>query len=186
MPPYIQSYYRGRPTQIKSEIKKIFLEKGVFPNKDLFDRCINLMGILEVSTDGFLFKLKRTGKMEPKEEAVSELDENYHKERWDPLERKFIPMHVIRTDELPPQIPIAEGEIEIIEIKAGKSNIPPYQKANYRKAIENGYFLRFFHVDIVSFERNHFEIEEKLIKDPQEVTSFPFGSRALMENEVLH
>lgn len=95
--------------------------------------------------------------MKSMEEIISELGECVYPEG---------------TNELPKAVPITDGEIEIIEVKSGKSFIPPYQLANYRTAVENGYFLRFFRVNIISFERNQFEIEEKLVRNSTELKSF--------------
>jgi hypothetical protein len=67
------------------------------------------------------------------------------------------------------QLPIVEGEIEIVEIKTGKAIIPSQQMISYRKVLEERYFLRFFHVNIISFEKNEFEIEEKLVTTPEEL-----------------
>ena len=70
-----------------------------------------------------------------------------------------------------------EGEIEVVEVKTGKAIIPSYQMANYRKVLEEGYFLRFFHVNIISFEKNEFEIEEKLVTTPEELEAVQLQER---------
>jgi Holliday junction resolvase len=57
------------------------------------------------------------------------------------------------------------GEIEFIEVKSNKAIIPPYQINNYKKIIENGYKMRYFHVDIISFKQNIFDIDEKVLND---------------------
>ena len=74
---------------------------------------------------------------------------------------------------MPDLIPIVNGDIEIIEVKTGKANIPPYQQKNYRQVVKNGFTFRYFHVDIVTLNENHFEVEEKLLTNPEEVKSFP-------------
>jgi len=126
--------------------------------------------LLEVRTDGFLFKLKRTGKTKPREEIISELGEYVCPEGM---------------SELPKAVPIVEGEIEIIEVKSGKAYIPPYQQDNYRKVVENGFFFRFFRVNIISFERNQFDIEEKLLRRSTELRGFPCGSQKKGEVKLL-
>lgn len=159
------------PKNIISEINKNFLCKSVFPNSQMFDNCLKLVRVLEVATDGIIFKTKRTNETVTKQKALSQINMDYNMHT-----PTGIPVNHIEKEELPDRIPLVNGEIEIVEIKTGKSNIPPHQKKNYREAIENGFFLRYIHVDIVSFNENHFEIKEKLITNPKEVTSFPLGS----------
>ena len=53
---------------------------------------------------------------------------------------------------------VVNGRIEVVETKTEKSQCNPLQTSSYRTAIENGYPLRFFRVDL-----NSFIIKEKLI-----------------------
>lgn len=160
--PYQQSFYRSQVKLARSYINRILLKKAVFPHQNLFDKWMLLLQLLEVRTDGFLFKLKRTGNVKPKEEIISELGEY------------VCPEGMI---ELPKAVPIVEGEIEIIEVKSGKAFIPPYQQDNYRKVVKNGFLFRFFRVNIISFERNQFDVEEKLIRRSAELKSFRVKSQ---------
>lgn len=58
--PYEQSHYRSQSKWIGSYINRMLLKKAVFPHQSLFDKWTLLLQLLEVSTDGFLLKLKRT------------------------------------------------------------------------------------------------------------------------------
>jgi hypothetical protein len=64
--------------------------------------------------------------------------------------------------------PVVEGEIEIVEVKSGTARLASNQIKSYTDVLRKGYPLRYFHVEIISFERNQFEIKEKLITDPRE------------------
>jgi hypothetical protein len=67
------------------------------------------------------------------------------------------------------KFPMIDGEIEVIEIKSDRAHLQAYQRKNYVKLIKNGYILHFFRVRIASFEDNQFEIQEKVIKDVNEL-----------------
>ena len=150
---HVDNVKRGIPRRIKG----IFLKRGVFPSLDMYDNTINLMSLLEVATDGIFFKLNKTGEVIDRKKALSRMKDNTN----------------ILLNEPPEKIPIVSGDIEVIEIKLGKSNLPPHQKRSYRNIIQEGYCLRFFRVNIVSFVRNEFEIREKLLTNPNELKSFP-------------
>jgi len=75
------------------------------------------------------------------------------------------------------QLQVVEGEIEIVEIKTGKAIIPSDQMISYRKVLGERYVLRFFHVNIISFEKNEFEIEEKLVTTPEELEAVQLQER---------
>ena len=143
---------------IPRKVLKIFWERCTFPDSDLFDKTIKLLSFLEVATDGIIFKLNKTG---------ADLGSfNYIKalSKWN-LEI----FEELRAPIPPKEIPVVSGETEIIEIKADKAFIMPHQAENYKKILTEGYSLRYFHVDFISFESNQFEIEEKLIKKPTEL-----------------
>jgi hypothetical protein len=53
--------------------------------------------------------------------------------------------------------------VEVVEVKTGKGFLPPSQIESYTNIVKKGYRLRYFQVDIVSFERNQFEIREELV-----------------------
>jgi len=157
---------RGIPRRIKG----IFLKRGVFPSLDMYGKTINLISLLEVATDGILFKLNKTGEVIDRKKALSGMKGNTN----------------ILLNELPEKIPIVSGDIEVIEIKLGKSNLPPHQKRSYRNIIQEGYGFRFFHVNIISFARNEFEIREKLLTNPSELKSFPLKNvKSLNVDNVL-
>ncbi|MBU4501689.1 MAG: hypothetical protein KKA79_03800 [Nanoarchaeota archaeon] len=71
--------------------------------------------------------------------------------------------------QVPKEISVASGEMEIIEIKADKSYIVFSQKESYKAAVKKGYPLRYFHVNFISFENNQFEIQERLILKADEI-----------------
>lgn len=129
---------------ISNRVRELYLEEGVFPDTELFERNIKLFSLLNVATDGLLFKLNKTGKTISKRKALSGLfDQNYK--------------------DLPPKIPLVSGKIEVIEIKSDKAFIVPSQKEAYNIILKSGYKLRYFHVFIISFTENQFDIEETLI-----------------------
>jgi hypothetical protein len=136
---------------------EVYLSKGVYPDTKLLDRTLTLLIGLEVATDGLLFKLNKTGKTKSKR-TLSNLFQS--REAWTNSGFKRI-----EKDELPEDIPIVTGNIEIVEVKADKAILAPNQAKNYCNAIKNGYPLRYFHVIIISFEDNHFEVKEKLVND---------------------
>ena len=145
-------------THIPRKVLAAFLEKRVFPSPELFDKTIKVIALLENAPDGFIFKLSDYG------QNLSSF--NYIKafSKWR--------LEILEELELrapPKEIPVVSGEIEVIEIKADEAFIMPHQAEGYKKVIAEGYPLRYFHVTFISFERNQFEIEEKLIKKASEL-----------------
>ena len=61
------------------------------------------------------------------------------------------------------------AEIEIIEVKTDRGRLSRVQKDEYAKLVKNGYPLRLFHVGIVSFDNDNFEVKHKLVRDVNEV-----------------
>jgi len=57
-----RDYYLDRPKNIISEIYKAFLCKKIFPNEQLLDKCLKLLMVLGIVTDGMIFKTKKTNK----------------------------------------------------------------------------------------------------------------------------
>ena len=57
-------------------------------------------------------------------------------------------------------LPVVDGEIEVVEVKSGN---PTFRLIRLRATVKFSKMvsLRYFHVDIVSFKRNYFEIVEK-------------------------
>lgn len=158
--------YVNSRKNIISEINKNFLCRGIFPTSKLLDSCLKLLLILGVATDGIFFKTKRTDDTITKGKALSKINKNYE---------TGLPINYVDEEELPQQIPLVNGEIEIIEVKSGNACIPYHQIEDYQRAIENGFYLRYFHVGIITFRGNSFEIKEKLITNPREVTKYPLG-----------
>lgn len=144
--------------RIPRKVLKTFLERGTFPDSDLFDKTIKLLSLLEVATDGIIFKLNKTG---------ADLRSFNYIEAFSKWNLKIF--EELRVPTPPTEIPVVSGEMEIIEIKADKAFIMPHQVENYKRILTKGYYLRYFHVDFISFESNQFEIEEKLIKKVTEL-----------------
>jgi hypothetical protein len=67
------------------------------------------------------------------------------------------------------KIPVVDGEIEVIEVKADKAKMNRAQKDQYSILAKNGYPLRLFHVSIVSIDDNNFEVKEKLLTTVEEI-----------------
>jgi hypothetical protein len=148
-----------------NRLKTKFLEYGVFPDDDLCNNNSQLLSLLTVATDGLLFKLKYTGKSISRKKAVSELYfENY--------------------EMLPPKIELVSGEVEVIEIKADKAYMQTHQKKAYSLTLENGYKLRYFHVFIISFVKNQYEIEEKALETVDELNEIVTYFRKLAEEKL--
>ena len=70
-----------------------------------------------------------------------------------------------------------KGEIEVVEVKTGKAIVPSHQMINYREVLDEKYALHFFHVNIISFEKNEFEIEEKLVTTSEELETVQLQER---------
>ena len=151
---------KGEAERNYCKVIETYLSKGVFPSyPELYGRTYELLALLQVATDGLIFRLKKTGKTIPKNsEPITEIFQK----------RKYWSVGGIRPakeDDLPDNIPIVSGNIEIVEVKADKASIPPHQRENYRLVLEHGYPLRYFHVFIISFENNQFEVEERSLEN---------------------
>jgi len=68
---------------------------------------------------------------------------------------------------------MVSGEIEIVEVKYGKSILPPEQKRSYTNVVSGGHRIRFFNVIMRSLDRNDFELAEKVIANPRDLKTFP-------------
>jgi hypothetical protein len=156
-PDYMKIFWRHE--------EKFFIKNRLFPTQDLMVKFKRLTKTLQNVPDGFLFKLKTTGELKRLNEALKELQVspswsegdytfNYQEQNGDKL------------------LPIVDGEIEVVEIKSDKATLPSHQKRSYGNILREGYVLRFFHVNIVSFEKNEFEIEERLLTVPKELKTF--------------
>jgi len=142
-----------------------FLNNGVYPSQELLDKCEKVNGLLEHSPDGFLLKLKRTGEMKPMKELISELGRGKWKWSDEGGECEFSTIEADETIE----IPTVNGEIEVVEVKSDKGKLSTVQKEEYSNLVKNGCPLRLFHVSIVSFDKNHFEVKQKLLRSVKEV-----------------
>ena len=150
---------RCRADSIHAKVNTFYLKQGVMPHPEFYLKTIELIALLQVATDGLLFKMKKTGKMIPKSDILHIL-KNIKEATSDSY---------IEESDIPENIPVASGEIEIVEVKADKASIPPHQRQNYKFAIERGYPLRYFHVFIISFENNHFEVEERILENADDL-----------------
>jgi len=161
---------------------QFFIANGLFPTPEFLKKFEKLTDLLENAPDGFLIKLKKTGKFRRLKEAFNALSSW----RVEGLERGIEEQKCRLRANKDEQLPIVNGEIEVIEVKSGKSNLPPHQKRSYRNIIQEGYGFRFFHVNIISFDRNEFEIREKLLTNPSELKSFPLKNvKSLNVDNVL-
>jgi hypothetical protein len=61
------------------------------------------------------------------------------------------------------EVPIFSGEIEVVEVKSGKGRLTKVQRDEYSNLVKTGFPLRLIRVSIVSFAKNHFEVEDKLL-----------------------
>ncbi len=157
-PKHMQIFWNPEP--------KFFIENGLYPTEELVKSFKKLTKVLENVPDGFFFKLRKTEQTKRLKEALAEFGLQNGWGRYSELgEYSYSPSEHDDNE----QLPIVEGEIEIVEIKTGKAIIPSHQMISYRKVLEERYALRFFHVNIISFEKNEFEIEEKLVTTPEEL-----------------
>ena len=166
-----------------------FLSNGVFPTRDLLRSFERVTKALNNVPDGFLVKLKKTGKSKTLKAGLKEMGwkrgESFRRSGyfstelissfssptdWQEKGYRIQREIVFKTDGYEERVlPIVDGEIEIVEVKCGTSNLAPSQIESYRNAMKQGCSLRYFHVEIVSFERNEFNVEERLITNPNEV-----------------
>jgi hypothetical protein len=164
--------YAGGPFQNINE--KFFVGHGLFPSRKLLTRIKKLSKLLEQfrneSGDGFLIKTRKTGETRTLKEALDTFGlGSFRDGSWSFEGCEFVGSEH-KNDE---QLPIVNGEIEIVEVKSGTGYLHSEQKECYRKILQEGYALRFFRVNIVSFKRNEFEIQEKLITSPDQLKTFP-------------
>lgn len=145
--------------------RMFFIANGLFPTRNFLEKFERLTKLLENVPDGFLVKLKKTGRFKRLGNALVEL--GLESRSWDWYGHKFDCSEHEKNERLL----IVDGDIEIIEVKTDKSNVPRHQIASYTRVVEKGYSLRFFHVNIISFEKNLFEVKEKLVTNPSEIKS---------------
>jgi len=162
-----RDFYRDKYRSIRI----ILLDKGIYPSQEFLDKCEKVNDLLKHLSDGFLLKFRKTGeKMKPMKELVSGL-EGARRSKWiwsDGWDKYEYFTHEVEVDETT-EISIVTGEIEIVEVKFNKGMLSRVQKEEYGNLVKNGYPLRLFHVSIVSFAKNHFEVKEKLLRTVKEV-----------------
>jgi hypothetical protein len=118
-------------------------------------RLRRLTGELLINVpDLFLVKLKKTGEQKTKKEI---LDILMHDSRF-----RISPQN-IQTIEIPSLIQVYDGEIEVVEVKLGKAHLQTHQKESYQRAVSEGFPLRLILVEMLSFDRNQFEVKASII-----------------------
>jgi len=147
---------------------RFLVTKGLFPTRQFLTVFKKLTNLLENAPDGFLIKIKKTRKTKPLKEAIKEFQ----------LDRWVVSSCDYRERDENEILSVVDGDIEVVEIKSDKATLPSRQKRSYENILREGYVLRFFHVNIVSFEKNEFEIEEKLLTAPNELKTFPTKGKA--------
>ena len=166
LPSHKQEYYSDR----FRDIKIILLSKEVYPTQELLEMCEQVNSLLKHIPDGFLFKLKGIGQVKPMKDIVSEVGVSEWRWTWKNDYEKIneIKFSTKQLDDSK-ETPIVTGEIETIEVKSDKGRLSSVQKDDYINLVKNGYPLRLFHVEIVSFDNNHFEVKQKLMRTVNEV-----------------
>ncbi len=127
-----------------------FMIHGFYANRELLSKYASAVSILEqnhCTPDGLLLKLKGTGK-------TRRIKEN----ACPPIASLRIGARK-QGDVL--KLPIVEGDLEIVEIKCGRSaKLMDKQRKTYNDLIAKGVPLRLISVRIVSFDLNRFLVEE--------------------------
>lgn len=150
---------------------KFFIANSLYPTEELLESFKKLTKLLKNTPDGFLVKLRKTEHTKRLKEALKEVGSQGG--GWSVGEYSYFPSEHDGKE----QLSIVEGEIEIVEVKTGKAIIPSHQMINYREVLDEKYALRFFNVNIISFEKNEFEIEEKLVTTPEELEAVQLQER---------
>lgn len=127
-----------------------FIVHGFIAGRKLLSKYATAVGILEknhCTPDGLLLKLKENGNIKRIREnaspSIARMRINSRKQG------KFL------------ELPMVEGDLEIIEIKCGRNaKLRDKQKETYNSLIAKNVPLRLIKVRIVSFDRNRFLVEE--------------------------
>ena len=169
-----------------------FLSNGLVPTPKLLDKFEHLTQTLENMPDGFLVKLRRTGELKSLGNSINEMGlkavsrwkmqsaksvflsgldrvrglENIKKHGYAIVKGINFDREILDTKQ---ELTVVDGDIEVIEVKADKGNLSSGQVRSYTKVVKNGFPLRFFKVDMLAFEKNQFEITERLIREPSEI-----------------
>ena len=148
--------------------ERFFISNGLFPDEQFllsFQRLTKQL--LSNAPDGFLVKLKKTGEVKLLGHALKEF--GLEASSWNWGNCSFEPSQHNKKEKLP----VVGGEIEVVEVKYGKSNLPPEQKRSYTHVVSGGHRVRFFNVIIRSLDKNDFELVEKVIANPKDLKTFP-------------
>lgn len=126
---------------------RFMLEHKLCPSSSFLEYLKKIVSIMENrKPDGYLFLLKKVGEISLKnaktkyKNLIGDIQIN--------CDLKDIDF-----------IPIVEGEIELIEVKSNKNFL---KEEYYKKAILNGYKIRWYNVKTTSFDENDFLIEETI------------------------
>ena len=167
---YTKAWFKNCPQDFPESFKKLeemearlLLSNGYYPTKDFWEHFKRLTSSLSNIPDGFLIKMKRTGKYGKTTEALREFDITSNANLMD-----INGNPVLEKPKGNETLPIVYGRIEVVEVKSGKS-VHTLQILSYRNAVADGYPLRLFKVDLETSE-----IKEKLIVNPDEVASTSF------------
>ena len=170
-----------------SNEKAFFLSNRLFPVPRFLDKFQLLTEALENAPDGFLMKLKRTGESTSFGDAISYMKvqkKTLRKSMSLPFRHEIRNVETIRKNGFAivrgidfdanicnkeESLPMVDGDIEVIEVKSGKSNVPPHQIVSYANAMRRGFPLRLFWVEIIDFTVNRFRITEAVVNDPSEM-----------------
>jgi len=170
--------------------KLFFLANRLLPKHELLNNFKELTKTLSNCPDGFLIKLKKTGGSKSLKDGMVEMGLRSLKSSISESivsNAEFLQERCLKTlkehgyaiekslsfdsekHETTEQLPIVDGEIEIVEVKSGKGNLARNQIESYTEVVKKGFTLRFFLVNVISLEKNEFEIKEKLIRNPNEI-----------------
>ncbi len=141
------------------EVREL-MANGFYPTKEFLKYFKKLTASLSHMADGFLIKMKRTETSKTINEAIKEF------QLIDSSKDEFIGSPIFQKFDKNRKLSVVNGKIEVVEVKTGSKEGISLQTASYRNAAANGFPLRFFHVDL-----NSFLIKEKLIANPDEITS---------------
>jgi hypothetical protein len=126
-----------------------FLVHGVYADMKLLAKYAETVGVLvqnHCTPDGLLFKLRETGKKHQVCERKGKLNNTLSK----------------RPPRAAEKYPVVGGELEIVEIKCGRSaRLMSKQKEAYNNLIAKRVPLRMIQVRIVSFDLNRFIVEQR-------------------------
>jgi len=153
-----QKDYQDYIKFVEEKQTRLLLANGFYPTKEFVYYFNKLVDSLSNRPDGFLIKMKRTGRYGKIKEAIEEHTLTSKLQLEDLIGNRYL--------ELPNEdkiLPVVDGKIEVVEVKTGVGNL---QVNSYRNAVANGYPLRLFKVDLTVPQ-----IWEKVIVNPNEVVS---------------